>query len=79
MKIFLTKKGVPKVATNSHVHIHGRLSEQFSKSQAAFTPSFRVTGGYRKAGTSFLKIVTGRVFTVSKGIHGSKQKLYSGL
>jgi hypothetical protein len=28
--------------------------------------TFRVIGGYRKAGTSFLKRVTGRIFTLSK-------------
>jgi hypothetical protein len=31
----------------------GRPYEQFSGSQAAFGTSFRLTGGYRKAGTSF--------------------------
>jgi hypothetical protein len=32
--------------------------EQFSGSQEAFGTTFRVIGGYRKAGTSFLKKVT---------------------
>jgi hypothetical protein len=37
------------------------------------------TGGYQKAGTSSLKRVTGRIFTVSKWFHWSKQKLYLGI
>jgi hypothetical protein len=56
------------------VYIHGRLSEQFSVSQAAFGTTFRVTGGYRKAGTSFMKRVTGRIFT--KVLKRINQKLY---
>jgi hypothetical protein len=39
---------------SSALHIHGRLSEQL----------FRITGGFRKAGTSPLKRVTGRMFTI---------------
>jgi hypothetical protein len=31
-------------------YIHGRLSEPFSESQAAFGTTFRVIGGFRKAG-----------------------------
>jgi hypothetical protein len=38
----------------SPVYIHGRLSEQFSGPQAAFTTTLTVTGGYWKAGTCFL-------------------------
>jgi hypothetical protein len=57
---------VPKAASNFCI---GRLSEQFSGSQADFGTYFyffRVLGGYRIARTSFLKRVTGRVFTISK-------------
>jgi hypothetical protein len=50
----------------SAVYIHDRLSEQFSESQAAFGTIFIATGGFRKAGTSPLKRVTGRIFTISK-------------
>jgi hypothetical protein len=35
------------------MYIHG--TEQLSGSQAAFVTTFRVTGGYWKAGTSLLK------------------------
>ncbi len=38
--------------------IHGRGLEQFSGSEAAFRTTFRVTGGYRKAGTSSVRRVT---------------------
>ncbi len=55
---------------------HGRLSEQFSGSQAAFGTTFRVTGGYRKARTTFLKRVTWIIFTSSKLFYRSKRKLY---
>ncbi len=37
-----------------------------SESQSAIRTSFRVTGGYQKAGTSFLKRVAGRIFSVSR-------------
>ncbi len=47
-------------------HIHARLSEQFSESMAGYGTTLRVTGGYQKAGTSSLKRVTGRVFTINK-------------
>ncbi len=40
------------------VYIHGRHSQQFSGSQAVFWTTFRITGGYRKAGTRYLKSVT---------------------
>jgi hypothetical protein len=39
------------------VYIQGWISEQFLGSQAAFGTTFRVTGGYRKAETSFLNRV----------------------
>jgi hypothetical protein len=42
------------------------FSEQFSESLAAFGTTFRVTGGYLKAGTNFLKRVIGRFFRISK-------------
>ncbi len=42
-----------------------RLSEQFSELQAAFGTTFRVTGGYLKAGTSFQNRFTGRMFRIS--------------
>jgi hypothetical protein len=60
----------------SLMFMHGRLSKQFSRSQAAFGTTFRVAGGYRKAGTSFLKrVITGLIFTISKWLYRSKQKL----
>ncbi len=40
----------------------GTISEQFSESQADLGTLFRVTGGFLKAGKSFLKRVTGRIF-----------------
>ncbi len=43
----------------STVYIHGRLVKKFSGSQAAFEATFRVTDSYWKAGTGFLKRVTG--------------------
>jgi hypothetical protein len=44
------------------MYIHCSLLEQFSGSQSAFGTTFRVTGGYLKAGTSFLKRVTETIF-----------------
>jgi hypothetical protein len=41
------------------------LLEQFSGSQAAFETTFIVIGGYWKAGKSFLKRVTRRIFTIN--------------
>jgi hypothetical protein len=38
--------------------------EQFSESQAGFGTTLKGTGGYQKAGTSSLKRVTGRNFTI---------------
>jgi hypothetical protein len=48
------------------VYIHSRLSEQFSGSQAGYGTTLRDTGGYQKAGTSSLKRVTEKNFTISK-------------
>ncbi len=45
---------------------HSRLSEQFSESQAALGTTFRVTGGYLKAGTIFLKRVSGGILRIIK-------------
>jgi hypothetical protein len=39
----------------SPAYIHGRLSEQFSGSPAAFETNFTVTGGFRKAETTLWK------------------------
>jgi hypothetical protein len=36
----------------------------------------RVIGGCQKAGTSFLKRVTGRIFTISKRFQRGKQKIF---
>jgi hypothetical protein len=56
------------------------LSEKFSESQAASVKTFRVTGGYLKAGTSFLKRVTGRFFElVSDFIEASRQFIFNFL
>jgi hypothetical protein len=61
------------------VYIHSRLSEQFSGPQAGYrTTHVRDTGGYQKVGTSSLKRVTGRNFTISKLSHKSKKKLGFG-
>ncbi len=43
---------------------HRRLSEQLLESQA-FGTAFRVTIGYLKAGISFMKRITGRLFIIS--------------
>jgi hypothetical protein len=48
------------------MYIQRRLSEQFSESQVGFGTTFKGIGGYQKAGTSSLKRVTGRNFTISK-------------
>jgi hypothetical protein len=40
--------------------------DQFSLSQATFGTTFKVIGGYLKAGKSFLKRVLGRIFTISE-------------
>jgi hypothetical protein len=55
------------------VNIHCWLSEEFFSSQAAFGTTYRVTGGYRKAGISFLKKVTGRIV---KTISAHKKLLF---
>jgi hypothetical protein len=59
-------------------YIHGRLSESFSGSQAAFGTTFRFTGGFWKPGTHFLWRVTGKIFTRTKWFHKSKQKFHFG-
>jgi hypothetical protein len=58
-------------------HIHGWLSEQLSRLQAAFGTTFIITGGYRRARTSFLEGFWKDV-TVCKWFHRSNQKLYLG-
>jgi hypothetical protein len=40
--------------------------EQILEVQAGFGTTFKGTGGYQKAGTSSLKRVTARNFTISK-------------
>ncbi len=45
-------------------YIHSRLSEQFSVSQTGFGTNFEGTDGYQKAGSSSLKRITGRNFTI---------------
>jgi hypothetical protein len=57
------------------VYIHDLFTEQFSGSWAAFGTTFRITGGYQKAGTSSLKRVTERILAISKGF-SSKPKLH---
>jgi hypothetical protein len=47
----------------------GWLSEKFSELLGALGTTFRVTRGFRKAGTSPLKRVNGRIFTISKLFH----------
>jgi hypothetical protein len=60
----------------SQVYIHARLLEQFSGSQAAFRTTVRVTCGYQKEGTNFLRRVTRKTFTISKLFQRSKHKHY---
>jgi hypothetical protein len=56
----------------SPVYIDGQLT--FSGSHAAFGTTFRVTFGYKKAGTNSPKRANGRLFKAR--FHRSKQKLY---
>jgi hypothetical protein len=70
---FLFRLSFVLIGRFSPAFMQGRLSEQFSGSHAAFGTIFRVTGGCRKAGTSFLKRANGRIFTIS-----GKQKLFFG-
>jgi hypothetical protein len=80
----LMPKIVPKAASNS---VPAALCSHWSiffsvrswpdvgtifERQAAFGTTFRVTGGYRKAGTSSLKRVTGKIFTISKWFYRSE-------
>jgi hypothetical protein len=57
-------ENLPMGANQAQIRKLIRLLEQFSGSQAAFGTTFRVTGGYRKAGTSFLKRGIGRIFRI---------------
>jgi hypothetical protein len=61
------------------VYIHGRLSEIFSGSRAPFGTTFRVTRGYRTAGTSSLKRVTGRIFTITVVMEASRNFIFDFL
>jgi hypothetical protein len=63
---FLFQLFISLIGQFSLVCIHGRLAEKFSGSQADFETTFRITGGYQKAGTNFLMRVTGMVFTIGK-------------
>jgi hypothetical protein len=65
--------GIPSLSLH---YIHDQLSDHRRLSEQ----TFKVTGGYWKAGTSFLKKITftGRILTMSKLFHRSKQKLYFG-
>jgi hypothetical protein len=58
------------------VYIHSRLPEQFSGSQAGFGTTFRDKGSFQKAGTSSLKRVTGRNFTISDFIEATETSLW---
>jgi hypothetical protein len=42
------------------------------ESRAVFRATFRVTGGYMKAGTSFLKRIIGRIFRISDSKEASR-------
>jgi hypothetical protein len=62
-------KAVIKLCSGSlkcTMYIHGRLSEQSSGPWAAFGVTFRVTGGYQKAETSFRLKDTGGIFRIGK-------------
>jgi hypothetical protein len=63
---FLFRLSYTLIVEISPVYMDGRLSKQLSESQAAFGTTFKVTGGFRKSGTSPLKRVTGRIFPISK-------------
>jgi hypothetical protein len=54
---FLSRLSFALIGQFFPVYIHCWLSEQFSGSQAGSGRTFRDTGGYQKAGTSFLKMV----------------------
>jgi hypothetical protein len=51
------------------MYIHSLLLEQFSGLESAFGTTFRVTGGYLEAGTSFLRRFTGTIFKISVKFH----------
>ncbi len=63
---FLFRLSFALIGWFSPVYIHGRLSEEFSESQAAIGMTFRVAGNYRKAGKAPWILDTGRIFTISK-------------
>jgi hypothetical protein len=65
--------GIPSLSLHN-------IHDQFSDHRRLSEQTFKVTGCYWKAGTSFLTRVTftGRIFTLSKLFHRSKQKLYFG-
>jgi hypothetical protein len=54
----------------------GRFAEQFSESHPGNGASFTVTDGFLYAATSSLKMVTGRIFKISKWFQRSKPRLY---
>ncbi len=60
-------------------YIKASFRNSFQNHRWFFGTPFRVTGCYQKAGTSSLKRVTERVFTISKCFHGSKQKFHFGV
>jgi hypothetical protein len=47
----------------------------FSPSSPANGTMYRIPGGFLNAATSILKVVSVRIFKISKCFHGSKQKL----
>jgi hypothetical protein len=51
--------------------------DNFKDHRGLLEPTFRVTGGFRKAGTSFLKRVTDKgILTIRSDFIGDMQKLY---
>ncbi len=52
---------------------HSLLSEQYSWSQKAFGTILKFLGSFLKAGTSFLKSVSGRIFWISKCFYRGKR------
>jgi hypothetical protein len=60
------------------ISVHAFLSSDWSVFPSVHSQQAFGTGGYQKAGTSSLKRVTGRKFTISKWFHKSKQKLQFG-
>jgi hypothetical protein len=77
LTIIIIQKIVPKASSEFMFRLSFSLSDfiQCVHVMAGFRNNFqdhrrlaekRVIGGYQKAGTSFLKRVTGRIFTISK-------------